>query len=379
MPIEAPTAPETTMPTPSAPAFADFDATFPDGLDDPTPAPSSPPASEPVLPSGDAPTGAGAPTPKTDKAPEKPVEQKAPDETPDEYTPPQVAKPNELRGWALRMGKEKKAAVKELEEVKARLRQLESQPPRQQADNSALAQQLQAANQRIEQYEHDLRLTKYERSGEYRDKYEKPDNPKERAATQSDFDEVYSLPLGQATKLAKQKFGDASGIVLQHLEKIRDHMESAFAAVEQYKNQGSEQEKMTQAQAAQREAGMAQMFTQATQSYAKKFSEMVSPRDGDTEGNDLLTKGQQFASFVFAGNENLNPVDVVRRDARAYSWLSAYPRLARDVKSLKTQLSEAQKTIESLKSSGPGKPKPSSETAPSPAKTWESAFDEAVK
>jgi uncharacterized coiled-coil protein SlyX len=302
------------------------------------------------------------------------------------------------------MSAKAKDATKQLHEVEQRLKQLEAQPPRQQQDNGALAHQLAEANKRIEQYENDLRLTKYERSTEYREKYEKPykdslarayrqvkeliayepnpedpDNPKERAATQSDFDEVYSLPLGQATKLAKQRFGDAATIVLQHREKIRDHMENAFAAVEEYKGKAGDYEKQNQAQMAQREAGMSQMFTQATQAYAKKFTEMVAPREGDAEGNDLLTKGAQFAGYVFGGNEGVNPVDVVKRDARAYSWLSAYPRLARDVKSLKTQLSEAQKTIEELRSSGPGRPKPSAENAPQSDKGWEDAFERDVK
>jgi len=398
--------PPTTQDTPpvapiSGDSFADFDKTFPDGLDNPEPAPPSPPpATEVSTDDKQTTTAAEKPTvQKTDKPAEKPSTESA-NESEDEFTPPQVAKPSELRGWALRMGKKAKEAEREMILARARILELESAPPKQLEDNSAMAQELAAKTKRLEAMEQDLRMTKYERSQEYKDKFEKPykdavgrayrevkellvsepnpddaENPRERAATAADFDEVYALPLGQASRLAKAKFGDAAGIVMQHRQTIRAAAEAGYAAVEEYKAKGSEYEKSQQAQQAQQSMGMMKMFTAASEAYIKKNPEFFQLRDGDPEGNEIFQKSKAFADSVFAGSEGLAPHQVAMRDARAHSWIAAYPRVARDLKKTRGELAEATKTIEALRGSGPGTPKPGLATTDKKVGTWEEGID----
>lgn len=406
---EAPPVPTTTAPPASSPApepqFADFDKAFPDdGLDSPEPAPA--PKTETPKPSpAEAPKQSDKPVPEKptpDKPADKPADEPEGVEG-DEYNPPQVAKPSELRGWALRMGKKAKQANEQLTQLQQRLRVLESQPPRQAEQTGNLAAELAEAKKRLEAYESDLRLSKYERSQEYKDKYqapyqqavqrayrevkellvsepnpEDPDNPRERAATQADFDEIYALPLGQASKLARAKFGDAAAIVMQHRQQIRQAAEAAFNAVEEYKGKAAQYETETKAQAAAREAGMLKMFTMATEGHSKRNPEVFLPRDGDNEGNELLEKGKGFASMVFGGNDGLSPQQIAMRDGRAFNWLTAFPRLMRDVKTLRAQIAEANQTIEQLRGSGPGKPKTAAEPAPKTAGSWEEEFDAKV-
>src|SRR5512139_3852974 len=186
MPVEVPTSPDTTTApalasAPAASLFAAFDAAFPDdGLDSPAPAPSPKPASKPDSASvpttpqaetdsapttgADAGKSAKSSEKSTDASPAKPAKPAEEEDLGEEFTPPQVAKPSELRGWALRQAKKAKQATERLTEMEGRLRQLEAQPPRQAQDNSALAAELAEAKKRLEQYESDLRLTKYERS-----------------------------------------------------------------------------------------------------------------------------------------------------------------------------------------------------------------------
>lgn len=422
---ESPPAPTTQAPPPAAtpsnepaPAFSDFDATFSDGLDAPEvkPVPASP---EKAVPPAEGRTGndtkpAKPVTPEPKKgedakaSPEKPETTEGQEETAgevDEYTPPKVATEKQTRGWALSMGKRAKRADMRAQELEMRVKQLEAQPPRQAEATSNMAAELAEAKKKLDQYENDLRLTKYERSGEYQEKYQKPyqaavsrayrevkellvSEPKpnsqldengkpteyiDRQATQADFDELYGMPLGPATRLAKQKFGDAAMIVLQHRQNIRQLAEQAFEAVEAFKGKASQVETQTKAQEAQRAEGMLRMFNFASEAHAKKNAEMFLPRDGDTEGNELLTKGRDFATSVFAGNDGLAPQQVAMRDARALNWLTAYPRLARDVKKLRGELDAANKTIEELRGSSPGKPTPSVEA---PAKTAGSILDD---
>jgi hypothetical protein len=407
----APPKPQAPPPAPSAPAAPppasaaspdlskQFDASFPDDGLDTAPEPP-PPAPEPPKAKKEAKGKADEPVPDKGKAGDEPAKGAASPEG-GEFAAPNVAKPSELRNWANRMGARAQKAESEIASLKSKLTQLESQPPKQSEDNANLAQQLAAANKKLEQYENDIRLTNYERSAEYRDKYEKPykdaivsayddvkelivyepnpdgeGEPVERAATQADFNEIYALPLGQATRLAKTKFGDAAPIVLQHRANIRRLAQTAYAAVEEYKSKAGEVETKTRAERAQREEAMSSMFNAATEGHAKRTPDLYMERDGDNEGNELLAKGKQFASAVFGGNEGLTPQQVAFRDAMAYNRLSAYPRLVRDVRRLKLELEKANAAIDGLKGGGPGKPEGGKSSAgEQPAEGWSEAFD----
>ena len=182
--------------------------------------------------------------PKAEPA-EKPTAQPA-TEPEDEYTPPQVAKPSELRGWALRMGKKAKEARTEAAALQSRIKALETAPPKQLEDNSAMAQELAATKKRLESYEQDLRMTRYERSQEYREQFQKPYQDgrvegiqgdkrasgsrnqiqkilkirKSDAATPADFDEIYGFPLAKPRRLAKaQSSVTRSGIVMRSYDR----------------------------------------------------------------------------------------------------------------------------------------------------------------
>src|SRR6187397_2620532 len=135
--------PTTTQDTPpvapiSGDSFADFDKTFPDGLDNPDPTPSSPPPKTDdklVEPSDPKPE----PKPKAEPV-EKPTPQPA-TEPDGEFAVPQAAKPSELRGFAFRMANKAKAERAKNAEYEARIKALESAPPKQLEDNSAMAQE----------------------------------------------------------------------------------------------------------------------------------------------------------------------------------------------------------------------------------------------
>jgi hypothetical protein len=384
---------------------ADFDAAFPDdGLDNPTPAPApeaKPDAKVEPEPTTETPTPEAKAEPKPDTKPEIKADVKEPET---EFEPPKVGKPSDLRSFATRMGQRAKKAETEIATLRKEVEQLKA-APRKTEDNSAVVQELAAAKKRLEQYESDLQLTKYERSEDYKSKYQQPyqtavqraykevkellaydpnpddpENPKERMATAADFDEIYQLPTGQAIKLAKQRFGDAAMTIIGHRSKIRELAEAAYTAVEEHKGKATEIETRTKAEQEQRERAMSTLFEKAAEFHTKKNPELFLPRDGDNEGNELLAKGKAFASAVFGGNEGLNPVQIAQRDAVAFNRLTGYPRLQRDFKKAKADLAEALKTIDTIRGSGPGKPTPAAAGKTEPSyKPASEAFDEMVK
>lgn len=279
------------------------------------------------------------------------------------------------------MGQRAKKAEAEIKNLQTEVARLKSTPAKPSEDTTAVVQELAAAKKRLEQYEKDLQLTRYERSEEYSQKYQAPyqsavsrayrevkellaydpnpddpDNPKERMATAADFDEIYQLPTGQAIKLAKQRFGDAAMTIIGHRSKIRELAEAAYNAIEEHKGKAGEIETRTKAQMEQHHKAMVSLFEQATNLHSQKNPELFLPRDGDNEGNELLEKGKQFALGIFSGNDGLNPVQIAQRDSIAFNRLSAYPRVMRDLKKTRAELAEANKIIEGLRASGPGKP-----------------------
>jgi len=388
MPLETTLAPPpvaTPAPAEAAPTVArestSFDAAFPDdGLDAPTPAPE-PAKPAPELPKDEPKPEAGAlekPAVEPKPEPEAPATPEGAD-----FEAPKVSKPSELRNWANKMGRRAQKAEQEAKKLSAELEQARNTAPR--ADTAkvdALTKELAAARQQAEQYLADLKSSSYTKDPAFQEKYtaprlnaikrvyreikeltaydpnpEDPENPKARDATPGDFDKVYfASNTTAAMQIAKQIFGDAWHIAFDGRKEIRRLTESEQEATQEWNKTAAERESQRTAQATQFEQARQSMWSQANDAYTKKRPELFSPRDGDKEGNELLQKGQQFAQSVFGGNDGLDLPKVVMRDARAYNWLAAFPRLSRDLAKEKAANAELKKQVESLRASGPGKP-----------------------
>lgn len=400
-PPAAPAAAPSPSPSP-APAKSQaqaFDQTFLDSQDGPapqpapSPTPAAPKPGEPAPPKAAAPAQPAAPTPASTTLPE------------DLDAAPTSGKNSDFRKWGQRQADKAQKYAKEVSQLKERLGQLEASGPQQGQDAVALTQEVARLKKSNEEYEGELRLTKYERSSDFREKFEKPaqqatarayakvtqlfvlepnpddpDNPKERQASKADFDEVYGQASdGLAWKIAKQKFGEAAPQVMGHREKVRELWENAYAAVEEHKAKGGEREQAMNALTHQQQIARNGAWQKVNDTFAKKNPELFGERDGDQEGNELIAKAAAFVDTVFSSDRNnYTPEQQIAMDARARNWALAFPRMRRDNQKLKADLAEAQKTIETLRGSGPGKPVPGSEGGEKKPKTMDEAFDDMV-
>lgn len=329
---------------------------------------------------------AAAPAKPTEAAAAKPPEAAPakPAETPDDEDEPMPTsgKALELRNYAARKEAKAKKYKEENLRLKQELEQVRAATPKDTKETIALLQENKRLKDEIEASQGELRLTRYERSAEYKSQFEKPaqdatarayrdveeltvmvpnpddpDNPTERPATRADFDEIYALKLGPAAKLAKQKFGEAAAIVLQHREAVRAKWQAAYAAVEEHKGKAQEFEQQKHAQTEAERVARNGLWQKVNESFATKNPEMFGEREGDEEGNALLSKATQFVDTAFSPERNnYTPEQQLAMDARVRNWARATPRLMRDVKKLKADLATATKTIEELRGSGPGKP-----------------------
>lgn len=345
------------------------------------------------------------PTPKPAEAP-KTVGQPDPKQTPatGEFDPPQVAKPSELRNWAKRMGTRAETAERQLVQINRRVKELESAPAQQQGDTKALTEEVARLRKQLDSSEGELKTTRYERSQEYKDKYEtpyqnavknayaetqellvavpnpdNPDSPGERQANTQDFDEVYNLPLGPATKLAKQKFGDAAGIVLSHVKAIKDARKAAVGAIQEHAGKAKEFEQQQVAQQRVQQEGRDRMFSDALTNLTEKYPDLFGQRDGDSKWNEAITKGKTMADLAFSDRKTLTPAQSVILDAQIHARVTGYGALKQAYDASKADVARLTKELEAIRSSAPGKTAGAAPSAgPVVAESWEKGFDEKV-
>lgn len=405
------TAPEPALATPAPteadrsapPSIGDFDSHFPEDDVAPEPQPEPTPTPEPKSPPPKDPTSGKfiKAEPKTEPKPEPKAEPK-PAAKPvehDEYTPPQVATGGALRKFAEQAGTKARQLANELNSVRAELTKFKSHP---QEDTAKVVAELADAKKRLQEYERELQTTRYERSSEYKEKYEKPyqnayrqaysdvkellvyepnpddpEHPRERQATTADFDEIYGLPLGPATRLAKQKFGDSASIVIQHRAAIKNLAKSAIDAVNE-RNAGAEQYEQQQlAQQKMQDEGRSQMFSTAIQYIQTRHASMFQ-RENDSEWAEKLSNGRAMADMAFSNRHGMTEQQKVILDAHVYSRLVLAPALMWENAKLRAKEKKLESDIAQMRDSSPGKVQPTGKPAPTSPKGWAAEFDEKV-
>lgn len=283
--------------------------------------------------------------------------------------------PNALLRTALE--KEKKQRI----QLEAQLKELREVQPSDHPSVKSMQQRLEAAEKRRDELETEMRFSNYERSSEYKDKWEKPfmdaysigrqkvagleiaeiiDDAtgqvvqKARPATPEDFDRIMAISNDrEASKLAGQLFGEDKHLVLFHREKVMDLNRSRHNAIEEYRKTGSEraiqESEMTKKQVEARNG----LWKQANEALEEKFSKWLKPQDGDDEGNQILETAIKQANAAFADNPNMSQEDRVRLDALVRNRAIAFPRAAYLNSKLESRVQELEAELAQFKSSEP--------------------------
>lgn len=371
--------------------FSDLDATPPAGA--PPAGGGTPPAGTP--PAGKPPEKAAPGKPAGGTPPAKPPAGQKPPAKPGEVEyeevegvqVPKFKSDKEFRGWGLNGYKKATQLEKELNEFRAKHSELEKQIPTTKAEREQLATRLADIEKKYNEKEQEIKYLNYERSGEYLEKYQTPyknaiksaysdvkeltvNEPdmsqqpdadgkrpmKERAATPEDFDQVYGLPLGAATKLANKLFGESASIVLQHRTQIRNHAQAAINAVNEWKSKAGERETKEKADAVTRNDFVTRTWAEVNTNLAQKYPDMFAPDPNDPEGNKKLEEGFRMADAFFSDRSS-TPLDQrIVFDAQIRNRIASVPRLRWQRDTLKAENEQLKKDIAELRASGPGAP-----------------------
>jgi len=333
----------------------------------------------------DAPPVADKPTVE-DKPADKPAAAAPKDEPPPE---PVFRTNRELKKAYESNKKVLNAAQARTAELESRLAELEQVANTAKGDTGPLAEQLAAAQKRIDEYEGRLRLKAYEESDEFKTKHLAPfkraearafndmkqleyiegvdeatGEPRIRAATENDFIELYNLPTGKAYAFAKRVFGDSAQLAMNHYHTLHQQQDDMREAIADYRTRGAEQEKETQARTAQEREAADRMWRSANSDLQAKYFKELGVDADDAETKELLAKSYSTVDKLFSGNGSMTLAEKVGLQASVRQRAALFGVTRRQLVKVQAELSEANKTIEELRGSSPGKPKPKADAAP---------------
>lgn len=326
---------------------------------------------------------------------DKPQQQKQELKKP-EAKPEKQAGPADLLRAAL--DKEKKQRI----QLEAQVKELREVQPSDHPSVKSMQQRLEAAEKRRDELETEMRFANYERSSEYKDKWEKPfmdayglgrqkiagleiaeitDEAtgqivqKGRPATPEDFDRIMAISSDrEASKLAGQLFGEDKHLALFHREKIMDLNRSRHNAIEEYRKNGSERA-IQEAESSKKQLESRNgLWKQANEALEEKFSKWLRPQEGDDEGNGILETSVKQANAAFSDNPNMSQEDAVRLHALVRSRAAAFPRAAYLNSKLESKIQELESELAQFKSSEPKNGEGERVAAPD-AMDWESELN----
>jgi hypothetical protein len=309
---------------------------------------------------------------------------------------PKFRSDKDFRGWGLNGYKKAKTLENELTELRTKHTELEQRVPKTEGERAQLATKLADLEKKHNEVLSELQFANYERSPEYKEKYEKPYHDaftrahrdiseltvteedrtqpadengkyptKERAAKPEDFDQIYQLPLGAATKLAAKKFGpEAVSIVMGHRATIRQAAEAAVNALNTWKESSAKRQKEMETQSIQTRERVAGLWTQVNADIKSKNKDLFDERPDDKEWNEALQKGTQMADAYFSDRSQQPVEQRVVFDAHVRNRVAAFPALVSRMRKLETQNAQLAKDLAAMRGSAPGAPGSASPTPP---------------
>lgn len=329
----------------------------------------------------------------TPKATPKPVDKKesakpAP-KTNDPAKPEAPAQPEKaatLRANYDKVKSDLAAMEKRYGELEAKSKQPQEYPERKELQSKIASYDklIESKEKKLSELEMELKFTKYERSDEYKSKYETPwveaygDGQKRaaqlrikeadvtdeagmvtpgkvRQGNEADFDTLMGISNDDdAAEFAAKLWGNKAAIMLNQREKVRDLNNSRIKAVEDYRKQGSEREKQFTEQSQKQKDAFVSNWQKENTAAADKYPQWFKPEEGDDKGNTLLEKGFQQADKAFSGTEGMSQEEAVRLLSAVRNKAGGFDRAVYKLTKAAARITELEAKLKAYETSEPG-------------------------
>ena len=378
----APTGPatESTAPTPSSPTAGNgaWDALDALGNDDAPAAPAKPAVDK------------GRPKDPTSgkfvKATEKPAEPPKPEAL--KEIDPSKMKAGELAKHYHLTKKERDDLRKERDELKQKLSAPQEWPEKKTWEEKVAERDraLEEHKKRVADYENELKFTQYEKSQEYKERYQKPFETaylggrakaaalkiverkseegevlqQSRKGTAEDFDALMAITDDDAAAdMADKLWGNKAPLILYHREEANKLNGQARDAIKEYREKGTEREKQIREQHEKWYKDATSMIEREQQAAVEKYPQFFKPDDTDPKSGQLLELGREALERVVKkgapikdGQTQWTNEEIARATAQVRNGAIAFPRVAyrlsqslKEIKELKAKLAEFETSV----------------------------------
>lgn len=356
-PSTPPPAPAQRQPTsePLNDAFADLDDMMKE------PEPSKP---DPKKAAADA-------APKKSEAPKKTEEPPKPEDRPiEKMAPKQLREAYEAL----------KAKHAQLETEHETFKKTASQP-KDDPEKKELQERAERMAKRAQEYEQELKFTKYEKSEEYQDKYWKPyvnafgtgraeaaaikitdAEGNVRQGTPEDFDAYMGINDPEAAAdFAERVFGKHKTTMEYYRNKVRELGQASQLAIDEYRKKGSEREKELAENQSKAQKAASQFWETLNKTALEKYPALFKADDTDPKGKELLTKGFNLAERAFSdgkpmkeGDKPLNAAELLQLRSAMRNKFAAFDYQVYLRRKAEGRIKELEAEVEQYKKSEPG-------------------------
>jgi hypothetical protein len=331
------------------------------------------------------------------KRPEKPKDEKGrfvkseekngKEEKPKPETKPEVKEeeaPRKIRDLRESYDVLKKRIRDEMEPELAKLRGQVKEYEGKQSETKPYQDRIEALEKELKGYRDEMRYVRYEKSPEYKDKYEKPFKEawqralhdfsqltvriadgvddmgepkyKSRTATADDLMALASMPLAEMDEAAERMFGKSSARVIRHVESVRSLAQAQEEAkANALKDSEAREKQWSEGNKAQTELKN-KTWVSANKNLVEKFPKWFAPGEGDTEGNTHFQRGLAEADRLFSPKPETAPKtleEAVQLHARIRNKAANHDRLAFQLKKASARIKELEKELEQYGESEP--------------------------
>jgi len=381
-------------PTPAAPAASAAPAAPPPATPVASPAPSP-------APSGGAPPGASGPgddSPfavldakiKEFDAPRPTTTGKAePTKPSGAPQPPQAPTkgPKELRAELDRLNGELGAKTRAYNELETKIAEFEKRGK----DTTVLTDRLAAMEKALADKESEIRTIKQEASPEFKEKWDKPfDQAAEyaksvitqltvedssgtpRQARWDDFVELYNMPYNKAFAVAREKFGDAAQMVINHMTELHRLQHNRNNALQEERTEAMERSKKEEAD----RIGETERINTAWKTVNEDLSTKVEGYKDTPEDKELSDLRQQ--GYQIFDSETKTLQQRIVKNAHIRQRVAAYGPNQLQIKRLTTKVAELTKELEKYTAVPDANKRTGGQTAPAAGGDWEAEARKAL-
>lgn len=356
-----------------ADAFSQLDRLAGEEAPDPTPAapPKDPPAA-PKLPKGQQPQQANDNRPATEE-PEEPA-----DNEPEKPADTKPAKKGSFREHYEKLKADYERTQAELSDWKKK-----AEAPREDPELPKMKETLAQREKRLAELEEEIRFSAFERSDDYKSRYEKPfldayqagrskaaslkvtnpDTGESRQGTHADFDAIMRMTDDDAAaEAAASLFGNKSAVVMYHRERVQELNNARVNAVEEYRKTGGEREQARSEARKQAEAALAQSFNAEVKAGLEKYPKWFKAIDGDAQSAEILAAGMALADIAFGQPQKdaegrvvkRSPAELVKLHAAMRNKAGAFDHVVYLLAKERKALKEAMTKLKQYEASEPG-------------------------